>query len=136
MTSVALRGPTYPTIPHIALSSQSGNLKLKGRAPMAGAPAPAALCRLALALAVEQPPAYENSNANQADTDERQHPGLGHHARGARGAQALVLRDPGDVHGEHGQQRTRAASRDGQRRRTGLTAIVRYRQERPDGVLG
>src|SRR2546422_11356255 len=41
MTSVALRGPTYPTIPHIVLPSQSGNLKLKGRAPMAGAPAPA-----------------------------------------------------------------------------------------------
>src|SRR5438445_11834593 len=59
-----------------------------------------ALCRLALALAVEQPPAYENSNANQADTDERQHPRLGPHARGARGAQDLGLRDPGDAHAE------------------------------------
>src|SRR5207244_5005734 len=53
----------------------------------------AALCRLALALAVEQPPPYENSNAHQADTDERQHPGLGHHAHGARWAPALVLPD-------------------------------------------
>src|SRR5207247_3546902 len=54
----------------------------------------AALCRLALALAVEQPPPYENSDAHQADTDQPQHPGPRHHAPGARRAQAPALRGP------------------------------------------